>query len=399
MAVTRVSTVNELKQIFTEILINKSSKITKISNQSVLNGIAFGVAKIAQKALKDIAIVESHLFPDSAYGITLDTVADNYGISSRFLDSESSTYIRLVADPGTVYLAGVHIFSGEGVSFDLEEDLTISNHGYGYGKIRSQTTGLKANVPPLTINSINPIPIGHKYSINEYGALYGRDVESDHLFRLRIIKDSGNLTSRGTLAHITQVMNKINNNVLEVRYHGVNQLLQPVLAIITQNGINLNSIELGLLKSRASEFLNLTDLNITGSDPNIELKNISYEPIDLSMRVKINPSADSDNVRKDIQISISKYLDFRYWKPGDRFEWDNVLQLVKDHPDIEYVPDTTFFPNQDIVTDITKVPRIRGFLLLDLNGGIISTSPSIINPVYYPVEADFSFQSTVLSSI
>lgn len=398
MAVTRLSTVNELKQIFVEVLINKSKKVTKVSNESAFNGVAYGVAKIAQKALKDIAIAESRQFPDSAFGVHLNVVADNYGIAARFGAGESSVYARVIADPGTVYTAGVHIFNGAGVDFDLEESFTVGAEGYGYVKLRSAVTGARTNVPALTINKVTPIPIGHKNTVNEYSALYGRDAEDDRLFRSRI-KNAGNLAARGTLAYITQTFIKINSNVLQVRYLGINNLHQPKLAIVTQNGIDLNNTELNTIRNRAEEFLNLVDINPLTGVPNVEIVNIEYEPIDISTRVQLDPSADPDTVREELQISISKYLDFRYWQPGARFEWDDVLQLVKSHPSVQYVPDTFFFPNQDILTDPTKLPRLRGFLMLDLDGGVITNSAGTLNPIYYPVEADFSFQATILSSI
>jgi hypothetical protein len=399
MAVTRISTVNELKQIFTEMLINKSSKITKVSNQSVLNGIAFGVAKVAQKALKDIAIVESRLFPDSAFGISLDVVADNYGIASRFGAGESSTYVRVVAVSGTTYIAGTHVWSGAGENFDLEEDLTIGSEGYGYAKVRSQDTGVKTNVAALEINSVTPIPTGHKYTINEYGAMYGRDSESDQMLRLRI-RNAGNLAARGTLAYITQTFNKINSNILQVRYNGINTSGQPELAVVTQNGIDLTTPEIDELISRAEEYLSLTELNPLTGIPNISIINIQYEHIDISFRCQLNASANPDEVREELQIAISKYLDFRVWDSGSVFEWDDVLQLVKDNDDVQYVPDTFFYPNSDITTDPTKLPRVRGFLMLDMDGNIItSSSISTLNPIYYPVDADFSFQATVLASI
>ncbi len=396
-AITRISTVNELKQIFIELLINNSSRVSKVSNQSVNNGIAFGVAKVAQKALKDIAIAESHQFPDSAFGVTLDTVADNYGIAERLGASQSSTYLRLVGDPGTTYIAGTHTFSGNGITFDLEENLTITSVGYGYGKVRSSSSGSRTNVPALAINSISPVPAGHRYVINEYGAFYGRDTESDRLFRLRI-KEGGNLASKGTLAYITQTFIKINSNVLRVYYQGINSLGNISLAVATQNGINLSALELGEISQRSSEYLSLVDINPLTGVNGVDITNISYQPIDISMRLQIDPSADSNRVREELQISISKYLDFRFWVPGSIFEWDDVLQLMKDHPSVQYVPDTFFFPNQDITTDPLRLPRVRGFLLMDLDGIVISNT-SNLNPIYYPVDADFSFQATVLSSI
>ena len=54
--VTRVTTVTELKQLLTEIIINNTDKVSKISDESVLNAFIYGIAKIAQKQIKDVAV-------------------------------------------------------------------------------------------------------------------------------------------------------------------------------------------------------------------------------------------------------------------------------------------------------------------------------------------------------
>ena len=59
--ITRITPLEELKRIFFEILFNKTSKITKATDESIVNGVAYGCSKIAQKALKDVALVESLL--------------------------------------------------------------------------------------------------------------------------------------------------------------------------------------------------------------------------------------------------------------------------------------------------------------------------------------------------
>ena len=64
--ITKIITLDELKQIFIEILLNKTDKISDVSNESVLNGIAFGCAKLSQRLLTNQAVVESHIFPDTA---------------------------------------------------------------------------------------------------------------------------------------------------------------------------------------------------------------------------------------------------------------------------------------------------------------------------------------------
>ena len=173
--ITRVSTITELKQIFGEVLMNKTNKVTKISDESIVNGISYGVAKIAQKALKDIALVETHIFPDGAFGIHLDLVANKYGISDRFTTSKSRTFVRVVGVVGTFYQAGLQVFIGGGVSFDLIEDVTIGINGYAYALVTSQTSGLSTNVSALSIHTVNPAPLGHQYCVNEYQAEGGRN--------------------------------------------------------------------------------------------------------------------------------------------------------------------------------------------------------------------------------
>lgn len=397
--ITRISTITELKQIFGEILMNKTSKVTKIADESIVNGVAYGVAKIAQKALKDIAIVESHIFPDSAFGIHLDLVAEKYGIAERFTTNQSTTAVRVVGAIGTTYLAGTQTFQGGGITFDLTEDVTIGVNGYAYARIVSQNASLGTNVSALSINTVTPAPFGHDYCVNEYAAQGGRDDEDDQLFRLRI-KEGANLAARGTLAHLTQAFMKINNNVLRVYYHGVNALNQAVLAISTQNSAPLTPVELDEILQLGSEYLNIFDLApLNGTSVNVELKNIDYQPIDISLRAELIAGADPDTVRKDLQVAFSKEVDYRFWNPGDKVEWDNLLQIAKDHPAINYVPDVWFFPNNDVIVDPTLLPRFRGFLLLDVNGNIISNVAGTLNPNFYPNQLDFSFHATILASL
>ena len=338
--ITQISSIEELKQLWIEILLTKTTKVTKVEDESVLNGIAYGCAKTGQKALKDISIIESHIFPDTAFGIYLDNIADNYGIAPRFGSSQSSMYIRLVGAPGTQYLVGTHTFTGnEGVIFDLEENITIGSLGYIYAKVKSQSIGTKSNVNALSIKKVSPVPIGHKYVINEYAAMYGRNSESDNLFKLRI-KQGSNILARGTIAMLEQVFMKINNNVLRVYYNGINDQGQVVLGILTQNGVNLTSSELGELLTQGGEFLTLTELKPYGTQSyGIYLQNIQYQPIDISFRVELFSGYNPDDIRKEIQINFAKKYDFRFWVPGNVIQWEDLMFIVKQTKGVKYFPE------------------------------------------------------------
>lgn len=398
--ITRLTTVSELKQIFAETLLNNTSKVNKVSDNSVVNGVAFGVAKIAQKAIKDIALVESHTLVDSAYGNQLDDIALSRGIAARFGSSQSTTYVRVVGAVGTVYTAGAQTFSGRsGITFDVQKTITIGPNGFAYVPVRSQAAGDVANVDPLDLDTVDPVPPGHSYCVNEYAAFGGRDTEQDDVFKKRI-KEGVNLAATSTISKLIQVFMKINTNVLRVFYQGTNSRGQVVLAIATQNGIDLTAPELNNIEVRASEYLAISDLRPFGTTSSlIELKNIEYQPVDITFRVELQPSFSADDVRREVQVRFSKYLDFRFWTPDQKVEWDELLSIVKNTPGVKSVPDTKFIPNSDVTIDKNKLPRIRSFMMLDLSGNIISNVSGTLDPVFYPNNPDSSFQQTILKSI
>jgi hypothetical protein len=397
---TKPTSIEELKQIWTEILFTKTSKVTVVGDESILNAIAYGCAKVGQKALKDVALIETHLFPDSAYDTYLDNIAGNFGISSRFGSIGSSTYLRLVADVGTTYLSGTHLFrSTDGNVFELEEDVVIGSLGYDYVKVRSQNVGLTTNSEALTINSVSPSPTGHLYVINEFKATGGRDIEDDDTFRKRI-KEGANVLARGTVSMLEQVFIKLNPNVLKVFYHGIDDNGRVVIAIATQNGANLTNTELNSLLQDGSQYFSMTEYKPDGENfYGIYLKNIDYHAIDISLRVELYSGYNPDDVRKEMQSKMARRLDFRYWDNTKKVEWDDLLETCKYVRGVKYVPDQYFYPSSDVVIDQNKLPRVRGFLMMDLDGNVISNVSGTLNPVYYPNKADFSYQQTVLNSL
>jgi hypothetical protein len=369
----------------------------------VLSAHSYGVAKIAQKVAKDIAIVESHLFPDFAYGQYLDNVAQFMGIGKRHASSGSSTYVRLVGDPGTIYLATTHTFTGNhSVTFQLSANATIGLAGYTYALVRSIDVGSITNVNALTLNRINASPLGHRYVINEYSATGGRDVEDDVLFRKRI-KYGVNLCNRGTLQYITQVFLKFNPNVLRVLFCGLDSQGKIQLAIVTQNGADLLPSEIDELLRNSQQYLNLTEFRALPTNrehiTSLVLKNATWYELDITMRVEFYNNVNIDSVRIDIITKISKYFDVRYWKGGQKIEWDDLLQIVKSTSGVRYVADQYFSPKVDIRPPSFEIPRVRQFIILDLQGTIISDINGALLPIYFPNDIDSDYQRTILKSI
>ena len=397
--ITKIVPVSDLKQMFLEILLNKTDKISDISDDSVLNGIAYGCAKVGQRLLVNQGIVEGHLFPDTAYGQYLDNIASIRGVSPRFGACGSTTYVRVIAEPGTSYIMGVQKFtSTSGVTFELEESKTVDKNGFAYIKVKSTQVGTSTNVDPVSINKVSPKPNGHISVTNEYAATGGMDAESDALFRQRI-KNSVNALSRGTIAFIEQVFMKINPRVLRVFKGGITSNGKINLIICSTNGASFNQNEFDLMISRSEEYLSLHDILREVNGYALNLVNVDWQYVDVSFRVELDPSYDVDVVRKNIQIQMNKLFDYRFWNQGDRIEWDDLLQVAKNTEGVRYIPDNYFYPQSDINVPSNKLPRIRGFIMYDLNGNIIESNNGLISDVYYPNSPNIDFQSSVVNTI
>lgn len=397
--ITRITTTEDLKLIFQEILLNKTDKINDIGFESVLNGIAFGCAKLGQKCLVNQAVIEGHIFPDTSYGRYLDNLAAIRGVAPRFGASGSSTYICLIADEGTVYFKDTHKFlSSTGVTFSLEEDVIIDVNGFAYAKIHSDSQGANTNVNPVSINKVNPVPRGHISCTNEYQATGGRDFESDDLFRQRV-KENINQLSRPTLSYLEQVFMKINPDVLRLMKGGIDSDNRLNLIVVAVNGKDFSQEEFDELLSYSQEYLPLSELLSDSSGYSLKLNNVQWLPIDIEFRVDIDPAYDTDIVRREIQIQMNKLFDYRYWKSGDKVEWEDLLFAAKNAQGVRYVPETHFYPQLDINVSKQQLPRIRGFVMRDLDGNIIEDNSGVLSDIFYPREKSESYSSSVLTTI
>ena len=394
--ITKILSLSKLKQLWLELFINKTDKVSDVSDNSVTNAIAFGASKVAQKAIKDIAVVESQLMPDSASGSDLDNAATLFSSITRKTALQSSTYLRIVADEDTFYDKTLVTFTNyNGIQFIPEEDLTVSSQGYGYLKVRSVDSGLKTNVDPTSIVTISGEPTGHISVINEYIPQGGIDAESDELLRQRIKKHT-NIVARYTEDYYAQIFQQENDNILKVITLGVDDEGKKNLGIVTQNGIDLSESELDDLLENTKQYFSIQDINKFGDIIGIKLVNIGWYYVGdalgddsgtgIDFRVQLWDGYDSDDVRKDIQVNLSKYLDFRYWTRGQKIEWDDLLGIVKQTEGVRYVPDGYFYPNIDEKVPVSKLPRVRKFIMRDLDGNLISDSQGILAPVFYPNE-------------
>lgn len=397
--ITKVdNTISFLKSLWVETFLNKTNRVTDITDNSVLNGIAFANAKVAQKCLKDIAIVEAQVFPEMASGEYLDRAAQLFGVTPRQGALGSSTYVRVFTDGSrdVTYEAGTHTFvNNDGVRFQIEETVTVpANVGYGYVKVRSEATGAFTNVDANTIINVTPVPQGHLECTNEYFAEGGRDQEDDEMFRLRILNHQ-NIYSVATLEKLVQVFRNIDDRVLKIMFVGVEEDSYLHIQIVTQNGQDLTQDELDELLEKATPYFGIGDLIVAGNIMGIKLENATWYEVGgdtgVDFRCELVPGYRVADVRKNIQIGLSKYLDFRYWEAGQKVEWDDLLEIVKNTEGVKYVSSEWFRPNQDEPVSEFMLPRIKKFRMRDMNGLIMLDEGTDFEmsfddyaPVYYP---------------
>lgn len=381
-------TLEVLKNLWTELFLNKTDKVSDISDNSALNATSFASAKIAQKAIKDIAIVEAQLFPETAQGDYLDRAANLFGVPSRRGAIGSSTYVKIIAEEGANYISGVHEFvNTNGIVFELENNITIGVNGYGYAKVRSVGTGEKTNVEANSIINVAPVPGGHIAVTNEYYATGGIDEETDEVFRLRI-KNNLNIFSIGTIEYFTQLLQQMDDRVLRVVNLGIDELGKRNLSILTQNGADLLESELEELLDNTKQYFPITDISRFGDTIGIQYVNAKWYYVGgndgIDFRVQIRDNYNPDTVRKNIQVAITKYLDFRFWKSGEKIEWDDLLQIVKETDGVRYVPDAFFKPRIDEIVPVNMFPRVKDFKMRDVEGNIIFDNQGNLSPIFYP---------------
>lgn len=393
---TKVSSITELKGIVTEFILNETNKLSKLSVGSIFNAVAYGIAKIGQKALREIAIVESQLFPEYAVGNTLDIVAKRYGIFSRLGANQSSVYIYLYADPGTTYNKNSCSFtSNDGITFVLNNNVTIDSNRYAYALATSVESGEKANVTPLSITSCINAPAGHKFCTNTFAAYGGRNVESDDEFRTRIENVTNSISTK-TLDYLAQIALNFNSNILKFVHLGTYQG-KTKLGIYTQSGSALSDAELTNLAIQMREYLSLSDIS-ENLEQRVYFANVDYAPIDISLKLSYMSDIYSINdIYSAIQKKLVSYIDYRYLNTESNISWINLYELIKNTEGVINVNYGDFLVNggqNDVVINKSLLPRFRQMLIYNLDGNsLLNTGITSYMPFIYPNYRDLNYEN------
>lgn len=390
---TKIYTRDEIKDQFIQVVLNHTNKISKISDNSVLSGISYGIATIAQKLMKDTALLESELFPEYAYGQYLDRIAQRSGVSPRQSYLNSSVWLRLVGVPGTSYSPSVTFSTPDGIVFNIYETVTIPDAGFCYVKAKSASSGSQTNVKANTITQISNAPSGHLYVTNEVPATGGVDIEDDKSLLSRISQNFSNFAF-DTLSKLRMVLTILNPLILDVKKLGIDPSTGKVrLGIVTVNGVQLNKEELNTLSEKLINYLSISDLKISNATRYQNVVELQMIPtIDLVVDFRVDLSdVDLDLFRSKVLIEITKLFDYRNWKEGSSVNWSDIFYIVKSQSGIKSLPSEFFYLGQDDVVvgfaDIaippTMLPSLKGFIIRDLTGNIYVKGKSNIVPYYY----------------
>jgi len=383
---TDVMTIDDLKALYVETFMNHTNKVSKVSDLSVVNAHAYGVAKLFQKDLKDTAILESQIFPELSSGSYLDKAAMRVGGLVRLGAAASSTFVLVYAEPGTSYIPGESSFtSTKGVTFGIVSFSTVGDSGYMYIPVRSQGVGENTNVEPLTINSMISPPVGHMRCTNEYYATGGRNEENDVDFKQRILSFF-QFSTKSTLGNLLSNLQELEPNILKVQSKGVIDG-KLNLSLLTCNGQWFTDDELREFEGRLSQFMCISDVNVQGTEPGVVLSNYTWFQVGgsggVDFRVEFDSGVNENEVRKNIQVRMTKYFDFRYWDKK-KVEWDDLLMLVKSVKGVKYVPDEYFLPKTDMPIPSGTLPRVIKFVMRDMIGNTLYNNSGSILPIYYP---------------
>lgn len=391
------TTENDRRSLLSEIFFSLQSKITKISEGSGISGLLASIARLGGKVEKDLAVYMARLYPTFASGVHLDDSAEVFGISPRSTGSKATVYLKIFAQQNTQYLASTHQFkSSSGNSYELLENHTVGASGVLFVLVRSVLQGSVGNSDPLTINQVTPVPVGHLLVTNEVAATGGQDLENDLSLRARILGVS-NMLSKNTPSYLEQIMMKFQPLVSKVYSNGLTSSGLIDLKILTWSGQPLTELELSDLSEAIGPYLSLRDSNhfqsITHS---VQLTNVEFFPIDIELRVQLSYGSNIEIVRRQMQSNISKILSPDQLSPGRTIQWEDLYLACKSVSGVNLIPVEYFSYQSDYLLDRPRFPKLRGFILRDLSGVLLTSINSETNRLYRS-QLDIDFQQIALA--
>ena len=104
--------------------------------------------------------------------------------------------------------------------------------------------------------------------------------------------------------------------------------------------------------------------------------------IGIDFRCSLKDGYTIDSVRKEIQIALTKLLDFRTWIMGDKIYWTDIFDTIQNIEGVNFVSNENFYPSINQVVPQNQFPRIKSFVMRDLSGDAMYSSTDLA-PIFY----------------
>jgi len=378
--IIKPKSLEEIKNEFLTTVLNCTNKVTKILPTSVLNSIAYGIAKIAQKMNKEAAMIESSLFPEYAIGSVLDDVAKREGIPERLGETYSSVNTLWVVNlnAGNVIIkAGSKISGYNNIPFTTTVDLIIlasDGSGMGYVEAVCDNVGNNGNVGAYSLNKIVSLASGSSalnkiFSVtNPSNAVGGEDLENDYDFRKRIL-NYNSISGINTIDYYENIIRHLLPEVLRIKTNPINALKGNFkIVLVSRSSGNFSGGDLSTLKTNLIPFLPLRDANILS----LNIENISWTYFDIILRFKKDAAYTLLNIAQRINLSVNNYINHKEWEFGKKVDFEIMFSIARQTDGVLDVNDNAFRPNADIVVPINSLPKLRNIILVDeLTGEVL----------------------------
>lgn len=256
-------------------------------------------------------------FVSTATGVSLDRVADNYGIT-RNAPAQAITDLTITGTPGYLIQEGTLFKTESGLQYQTGDDLILSASGSGTVIAYATAYGEEYNTPANTIK-LQSEPVSDIFTVtNELPVTSGADIESDEELsnRIRLANDThpsspvnGIISSVLTVAG-TRTVRVLQNNTMSVDTYG-----NPAKSIHvyvdggerTQIANALfNSVSAGVL-TVGNEQVNVTD-DAGFSDNVVAFDFAQQQTIYASIVLFTNINFESDGVQQ-VKDAVNSYLD------------------------------------------------------------------------------------------
>ncbi len=389
-----IFSIEELRNAFNRYLFAYTDKVTKISPNSTLSAIGYGVAILAQRILGEAAVLQTYIDPELATGDRLDDIARQRGVTARRGAQTSTTYVRISFDDtqAVTLRSGIQVTGDDGIVFQLTNyptttfpaNTSASGVRFVYALATSLTTGSNTNVGTGTLTSLQGGAItGVRGVINEVPATGGSDAETDDAFRDRIL-NIGNVVAEGTLAKLQAALSEDSSVTSIFATKPLYRLLLmgrvnrqartstaqanvgvPKIGVITQNLSQLSDSELMTLQGASVQYLPL-------NTPSVVFVNVEPVKVSIDARLAFSDTITTQTQRKEVIDRIIQRL-YALFRDATRrrklsIERSELLFAFNNDAGISFLNEQFFSPFGNIrITDNLPI-TLESVIIRDLQG-------------------------------